>query len=92
MSDIDHVLAQIEILRWAKNRRAEIKDIEDAAKAVVQEALGDNDEGVIDGHVVVTWKSHKRTALDSAALKREQPDTYALYSKTSEVRRFEVLE
>lgn len=92
MRDIDHLLAQVEILRWAKQRRAEIKEIEDAAKAVVQEALGDTDEGAIGGQTVVTWKSHKRTALDSTALKREHPDTYALYSKTTEVRRFEVTE
>lgn len=92
MTNLDVLRAQVEILKWARAKKAEITELENNAKAAIQEALGDDDFGTVDGHIVVTWKAHKRTALDTAALKKADPETYALYSKTTEVRRFEVLD
>lgn len=92
MTDLDNLRAQVEILKWARAKKAEITELENNAKAAIQEALGDDEAGTVDGHTVVTWKGHKRTSLDSAALKKADPETYALYSKTTEVRRFEVVD
>jgi predicted phage-related endonuclease len=82
--------AQVEILRWCKNKRAEIKELEDQAKAAVQSALDDDMVGTVDGGVAVTWKSQKRTALDQQLLKRLYPEAAAECMSTTEVRRFEV--
>jgi len=89
-TDISALRGQVEILRWCKTKRAELKELEDNAKAAIQDTLDGDDIGTVDGEPVVTWKSHKRTALDQTALKNEDPETYALYTKTTEVRRFEV--
>jgi predicted phage-related endonuclease len=89
-ADISNMRAQVEILRWCKNKRAEIKELEDQAKAAVQSALDEDTVGTVDGDVAVTWKSHKRNALDQKLLQRLYPETAAECMSTTEVRRFEV--
>lgn len=89
---LDDLRAQVEILKWCKAKRAEIKELEDNAKEAVQAALGDNEAGTVDGELAVTWKVSKRTALDQAYLKKTFPEVAAECQVTSEVRRFEVSE
>lgn len=88
--NLDELRAQVEILRWAKERKAEIAEVEKTARAAVEEALGDNDAGTVDGFLVISWKAHKRTALDQKLLKSLYPDVDAECRTTTEVRRFEV--
>lgn len=90
--NLDSLRAQIERLQFVKEQKAELKEIEDAARDAIEEALGDADEGTLDGHTVVTWKFHKRHALDQKILKVSFPDIYECCKRTSEVRRFEVLD
>ena len=92
MTDLDELRAQVELLRWCKEKKAEIKEVETAARAAVEAALGDDDTGTMDGHPVITWKFHKRTALDQGFLKQAYPDLYETCKRTTEVRRFEVLD
>lgn len=92
MTDLAELRAQVEILKWCKAKRAEIAELEAAAKDAVQAALGDDEEGVIDGEIVITWKAHKRVALDQRYLKKTFPEVAAECQVTSEVRRFEVAE
>jgi predicted phage-related endonuclease len=82
--------AQVEILRWCKAREAEIADMKAQARAAVEAALGDNDAGTIDGELAITWRTQKRKALDQKALKEHEPEIHESYTKTTEVRRFEV--
>jgi predicted phage-related endonuclease len=89
-ADISDLRAQVEILRWCKNKRAEIKELEDQAKAAVQATLNDDTVGTVDGDIAVTWKSHKRNALDQKLLQRLYPEAAAECMSTTEVRRFEV--
>lgn len=91
MADLTELRAQVEILRWCKNRRAELADIEQVAKEAIQEALGDDESGTLDGEAVVTWKSHKRNALDQKLLRKLHPEAAAECMSASVVRRFEVL-
>lgn len=90
--DLERVRWAVETLRWVRDRKAELKEAEDKARDAVEQALGDNAEGILDGHTAVTWKFHKRTALDQQALKRSFPDIYEVCRKTTEVRRFEVVD
>lgn len=91
-TDLNEVRAQVEILKWCKQRRAELSELEASAKDAVQAALGDDDTGTIDGDPAVTWKTHKRTSLDQRYFKKTFPEIYAECQVTSEVRRFEVTE
>jgi len=90
--DLEKLRWAVETLRWTKERKAELKAAEDAARDALQQALGDNDEGKLDGDVVVTWKFHKRNALDQTFLKDTYPELYESCKKVTEVRRFEVVD
>ena len=91
-ADLDSLRWAVETLQWAKQRKAELKEAEDRAKSAIEEALGDDAEGTLDGHTVITWKFHKRRALDQKTLKATFPDVYEVCMNTTEVRRFEVVE
>ena len=88
--DLEKLRWAIEALREVKNRKAELKATEELARDALQQALGDSDEGELDGHVVVTWKFYKRNALDQTFLKDTYPDLYESCKRVSEVRRFEI--
>lgn len=90
--NLDELRAQLEILRFIKDKRAELKQLEETAREAIELALGDNDEGTLDGHVVVTWKTHKRKALNQKLLRDTYPDVYENCKDTTEVRRFEVVD
>lgn len=91
MTDLNGLRAHIEILQFCKQRKAELADLENNAKAAVQEALGDDDTGLLDGEAVVHWRRHKRTTLDQRLLAATHPDIYESCRTTTEVRRFEVI-
>jgi predicted phage-related endonuclease len=90
--DLEKLRWAIETLRWTKARKAELKAAEDAARDAIEQALGDNDEGELDGHLVVTWKYFKRKALDQTFLKDTYPELYESCKKVAEVRRFEIVD
>lgn len=90
--NLDQLRAQLEILRFIKDKRAELKQLEETARDAVEAALGDNDEGTLDGHVAVTWKTHKRKALNQKLLREAYPEIYESCKDTTEVRRFEVVD
>lgn len=90
MAELDSVRWAVEALRWAKQRKAELKDVEDQARDAIEQALGDDAEGTLDGHVAVTWKYHKRTALSQKLLKASYPEVAELCMETTETRRFQV--
>lgn len=75
------------LVRVAEKRR-ELKDEYDEARAVIEEALGDNETGEIDGEVVVTWKTQTRRSLNQKKLRETFPDVVDLFTETTEIRRF----
>lgn len=91
-TDLESLRWAVETLQWVKQRKAEIKDLEDQARLALEAALGDNDAGALDGHDVVTWRSYKRTSLDQQALKQTFPEIYEVCRRTTEVRRFEIVD
>ncbi|AAN01945.1 hypothetical protein SEA_TELAVIV_11 [Mycobacterium phage TelAviv] len=91
-TDLEDLRWAVETLRWAKQRKAEIKEAEESARLAIETALGNNDEGTLDGHVVVRWKPQKRNALDQKLLKAAFPEIYEGCKTITEVRRFEVLD
>jgi len=92
VKDLDNLRWAVETLRWVKQRKAELKDAEDKARDAIEQALGDDASGTLDGHAVINWKSHKRTALDQKYLKQQFREVYESCLVTREVRRMEVLD
>jgi len=75
-----------------KELDAAIKGLEkeqEAIKQRIQMEIGEADGGQASGWMV-RWKTVTTNRLDTDRLKKEQPETYAKYVKTSESRRFEV--
>lgn len=90
--DLEKLRWAVETLRMLKGRKAELKEAEDRARDALEEALGDNTEGELDGHVVVTWRYFKRNSLDQQFLKQTYPELYETCRRVSEIRRFEVVD
>lgn len=90
--DLEKLRWAVETLRDVKQRKAEIKAAEELARDAIEQALGDNDTGELDGHVVVTWKYIKRNALDQKFLRDTYPDLYESCKRVTEVRRFEIVD
>ena len=88
--DLEQLRWAVETLRWAKDKKAEIKEVEDKARDAIEQALGDSTTGVLDDHEVISWRYHKRKALDQRVLKAAFPDIFAECQRTTEVRRFVV--
>lgn len=83
----------LEVLRAARRQLAYYKQLADEARVVIEAELGDRyDEATIDGEPVVTYRPIKSHRLDTAALKEALPDIVAHYNKTTESRRFVVIE
>lgn len=90
--DLEKLRWAVEAMHYVRERKAELKELEDKARPALEEALGDATEGILDGHVAVTWKFYKRRALDQKALKAAFPEAYETCRVTTEVRRFEIAE
>ena len=84
------IFNHVEALALIQEKMKELKEQEDAHKAVIQGAMGEADTLSHLGQVICTWKSSKPVArFDSAALKAAMPDIYNQYLKTgAPTRRF----
>lgn len=90
MMDMEKVRANVEVLKYCAARIAELKEMQATSRAVVEEALGDNEIGTLDGEEVVSYKHVKSRRLDQKALKEHYPDVAEECMTTVESRRFEV--
>ena len=88
---LDHIKAHIDILTFVATKEAELKEMKDRSRAAVEEALGTEEIGTVDGEPVVRWKHQKVNRLNQKALKAERPEIVAEYTEASEQRRFELL-
>ena len=82
-------------LHQIKTLNEAIKDFEerrDRLKELIIAELGDDDNGTIDGHTVITYKWTKTTRIDTKSLKEQQPDLCKKYERVSEHRRFVLVE
>lgn len=90
--DLEKLRWAVETLRAVKDRKVELKAAEEVARDAIEQALGDGDEGELDGHVVVTWKYIKRKALDQKFLRETYPELYESCKRVTETRRFEIVD
>jgi predicted phage-related endonuclease len=81
--------AWIELYRKTQAEMKALEERLEQAKAKIQEAMGDNEIGFLDGRVAVRWTKVKSVRLDVAKAKEIlDPKIYAFLSRESESRRF----
>ena len=76
-----------ELRRMADELNAEIEAIQDASKAHMTESDTDT---ITAGAFKVTWKAVTSTRIDTTALRKDLPDIWQEYGKTTTTRRFSV--
>ena len=76
-----------ELRRMADELTAEIEAIQDEIKAHMTEADTDT---LTAGAFKVTWKAVTSTRIDTAALRKDLPEIWQEYGKTSTTKRFSV--
>ena len=76
-----------ELRRMADELNAEIETIQDAIKAHMTEADTDT---ITAGAFKVTWKAVTSTRIDTTALRKDLPEIWQEYGKTTTTRRFSV--
>lgn len=82
--DITKALEVLESMKQTADQiKAEIETQQNIIKAFMGEA-----ETAVSADWTVTWKTQKRTAIDTVRLKAERPDIYEHYQKTTETRTF----
>ena len=72
------------LVEQVKALEAEQKIVKDRICA----ALGERTGFLIAGEKACTFKAQKSTRFDTTRFKKEQPETYASYVKSSEIRVF----
>lgn len=86
----DDVILALQTIKEVKSEIDALKDREEAAKAVVLKALGENESVVSGGKTLATWKLTKgRAGFNQEAFKADHPKLYEQYMKVgSPYRRF----
>lgn len=75
--------ARAQIKQW--------KEIEDAARAEILDALNGKSKGTENGKTVVVVKEVKSNRIDTTALREDNPEIAALYTKPSVSTRVEIV-
>ena len=88
IAEADKIQAQVDAAK-AKiaDKEKRLKEIDDQVKTYMSEQFRDGDKKVEIAGKKYTWTLTKsaRNSLDSTALKKDLPDVYGKYTKTSEV-------
>lgn len=73
-ADLSSVRGHVDLLRHCKREKARLKEIEDAAKSAVLEAMRGAEEGMLDGEPVVRNKQVVSKRLDQTLLRATVSD------------------
>jgi len=84
------VRTSVQLLQHIARERAKLKELEDQHRPIVEEAMGEEEVGELDGKVVITWRHQKQRRLNQAALKSDHPEIVAEYTNMEERRQFVV--
>lgn len=90
-ADIGDMRQQLEVLALHEQ---EAKALEEKIKAIKQQLklrMGECTTAAC-GRFLITWRDETRTTLDTKRLKLEQPETFAMYAKTSVSRPLKIKE
>lgn len=71
-----------------RDKKSNLIKAEEHLKTQLKTKLGHAERLVYGGKTLVSWKSQSTTRLDTTTIKREHPEFYKQYSKTTKTRRF----
>lgn len=84
---------QIEQITVIKSQIKELNTLQTELENKIKSYMVEHDaEGLESDKFKVTWKEYSRTTIDSKKLKKELPEIYEQYSKTTSSKRFTVKE
>lgn len=84
---------QIEQITVIKSQIKELNTLQTELENKIKSYMVEHDaEGLESDKFKVTWKEYNRTTIDSKKLKKELPEIYEQYSKTTSSKRFTVKE
>ena len=89
--NLETLRGQVQILQMCKEKKAQLKELEEQALDAVKTLMGEAENGLLDGEPVVRWDHQKRVSLDQKALKDAHPELVAEFMVATEVRRFQIL-
>lgn len=80
-------LVWVATIEQGKQALAAVKmDVVKEAEQRLKLALGDAEYGTVDGRIVCTWKTQRRTSIDVKALRDERPDVAAEFTRITSNR------
>lgn len=88
--NLNEIRGHVEILQFVKARRAEIDAMEEHSRAAVEEAMGEDEIGEVDGKIVVTFRHSKSRRFSQKAHKEDQPNCHEAYMQSGASRAFKV--
>lgn len=91
MADVSEIKGHIDLLAHARIEKKKWEEIEKNAKAAIDEVLGGDDEGMVDGQVVVKRTRNKVTRLSGRLVQSLHPEVYAECLDSSEQTRLTVV-
>lgn len=90
---LDSIGGVLDSLDQIRVQKAELAEHERALLELIKDQMGDNGTvGTVAGKVRVTWRGHTRTTIDTKALRADHPEIADKVSKTSIVRRFQIVD
>jgi hypothetical protein len=89
--NLEPVRAQVEVLRYVKARKAELEKIEKKARDEIEEVMGDNDIGELDGKTAITWTTHKKRQFQQRKLTEAMPEIADAFTELVEGRQFKLV-
>lgn len=90
--NLESVRAHVEVLAWARARKTEIAALETSARDAIEEALGAEEIGELDGATVVTWTTHKKRQLQQKAMREAFPELVEEFTELVEARTFKMVD
>lgn len=91
-ADITELRGHVDLMRHARAKKAEWTEVEKAAKAAIDEGLAGDDEGAVDGVVVIKRTRIKSNRLDQKLLKSLHPEVAAECMSVSESTRIDLVD
>lgn len=94
MSDVelDTLTPTINLYTDALARIKEWEDIAKQCRAAIEQRLGDNEIGLLNGRVAVRWSHTTSNRLDQTLLKANYPEAYRACQTPSTSRRFTLVD
>lgn len=90
-ANIDDMRSSLDTLALYEQESKQLKEKIEAIKQNLKLRMGDCTNALC-GRWKVTWKEEQKTSIDSKRLRAEQPETFAMYAKTSVSRPLKIKE